>query len=143
MGCVAAAFVMFVIVIIIGANSSTKKSLSSGQMNSWAPGTQFARFVANGAQARGILLRVAPTGTRFKDGGQTFERRFVRLDVEIPGQAPYEIDATPIIPTNLVADVLPGATLELRVDRSNGNIAIVGSGVGMPAPPSTALPRSS
>jgi hypothetical protein len=63
-----------------------------------------------------------------------FERRDVLLDVELPGEPPYEVKTSVLVPANLVRDVLPGATVELRIDsRSRTNIAIVGLGIGLPA----------
>ncbi len=53
------------------------------------------------------------------------------MDIEIPGQPPYEATVTPLVPTNLVRDVLPGATVELRIDpKRPTQLAIVGPGVG-------------
>jgi hypothetical protein len=94
-------------------------------------GNGYDALVARGIPARGILLWVAPTG--FKSGTQArrFEVRQVRIDVEIPGREPYETTASPMIPINLVRDVLPGATVELRVDPKNpSNLAIIGPGTG-------------
>ena len=96
---------------------------------------EFDRLVASGLPARGILLKVSATATRAGSAGvRRFERRAVLLDVELPGQAPYEVSLSPLIPTNLSRDVLPGATVELRVDRSDrSKIAIVGPGVALAA----------
>lgn len=93
--------------------------------------TPYDRLVKNGIPARGILLQVAPRGVRAGTRTRPFEQRQVYIDIEIPGQPPYEINASPIIPLNLVRDVLPGATVELRIDRGNrSNMAIIGPGVG-------------
>jgi len=60
-----------------------------------------------------------------------FELRQVYIDVEIPGKPPYETSSRAVIPINLVRDVLPGATVELRVDPKNpSKIAIIGPGTG-------------
>ena len=92
---------------------------------------QYDRLLATGVPARGILLQVSSTGTKVGAVSRRFELRTVSIDVEIPGQAPYEIRATPVIPLNLVRDVLPGATVELRVDPTNpANMAIIGPGTG-------------
>ncbi len=91
--------------------------------------TSFDRLRKSGTPARGILLRVAPQGTRTARVPVSIENRRVRVDVEIPGQAPYEVDAVASFPANLRGDVLPGATVELRVDPKNRNaLAIVGPG---------------
>lgn len=94
-------------------------------------GNRYDVLLARGIPARGILLAVASTGTKAGTQARRFEVRQVRIDVEIPGQAPYETNATPWIPINLVRDVLPGATVELRVDPKNpSNMVIIGPGTG-------------
>jgi len=96
-----------------------------------ASGASYDGLVARGIPARGILLQVNPIGVRVPGSrARPCERRDVVIDVEIPGQPPYEIAASPIIPLNLVRDVLPGATVELRVHkRDRRRMAIVGPGV--------------
>jgi len=112
--------VVFLIILVIKGASS----VSLG-------GNSYDSLVARGIPARGILLSVAPMGTKTGTRLRRFEVRQVRIDVEIPGQAPYETNATPWIPINLVRDVLPGATVELRVDPKNpSNMAIIGPGTG-------------
>jgi len=111
--------IMVFVVILIAASSAS-------------PARTYDRLVASGFRGRGILLQVSsqPTntvGTR----PRRFQLRQVRIDIELPGKPPYVIDATPYIPTNLVRDVLPGATVEIRVSRTDRNkIAIIGPGVG-------------
>ena len=93
--------------------------------------TGYDALVARGIPARGILLSVSSTGTKTGTQRRRFEVRQVRIDVEIPGREPYEPSASPALPINLVRDVLPGATVELRVDPKNpSNMAIVGPGTG-------------
>jgi hypothetical protein len=87
----------------------------------------YAKLSASGKPGLGILLRVGPTGTRL---GQ-FETRTVLIDVEVPGEPPYEANVPVSFPVSLKGDVLPGATVEVRVDPKDPNkIAIVGPGVG-------------
>jgi hypothetical protein len=89
----------------------------------------YAGLAANGIPARGILLQVNPVATSLQ-GGQIKVRQ-VLVDVEVPGQAPYEVSVSAMMPTNLSADVIPGATMELRLHPKNRTtIAIVGPGVG-------------
>jgi hypothetical protein len=111
--------VIVIVVLLVKAGASASSS------------NNYDRLVATGIPARGILLSVAPTGTKIGTLSRRFELRSVTIDVEIAGQAPYEIYATPVIPMNLVRDVLPGATVELRVDPKNPRqMAIVGPGTG-------------
>ncbi len=88
-----------------------------------------------GVPARGVLLAVAPTGMKVTYGFRAFAQRQVTIDVEVPGRPPYVVSTTVNIPTNFLRDVLPGVTVELRVDpASPRNVAIVGPAVGMPPP---------
>ena len=99
--------------------------------NAVKPNASFDRLVASGIPARGILLSVSSTGMKSGTMSRRFESRQVVIDVEIPGRAPYEVATTTIFPINLSRDVLPGATVELRVDpRNPNNLAIIGPGTG-------------
>lgn len=88
-------------------------------------------LASNGMPARGIMLSVSATGRRTSSSGQRYEIRSARVDVEAPGQPPYEIRTDVYIPSNLVRDVLPGSTMELRIDPSNpGSVLVIGPDVG-------------
>lgn len=107
----------------------------------------WSSLVKNGLPARGILLSVNSTATAAPSSiTNRLERRTVDLDVELPGQAPYVVTCAVLMPVNLRSVVLPGATVELRVDpKKRDVIAIVGPGVGVPfapflAPPPGAVP---
>lgn len=92
---------------------------------------RYDRLLATGIPARGILLAVSRVGTKTGTLSRRFELRDVVIDVEIPGQPPYEVSATPVIPINFVRDVLPGSTVELRLDPNNpSRMAIIGPGTG-------------
>lgn len=91
----------------------------------------FDQLMATGIPAKGILLQVSSTGTKVGLATRRFDVRQVTVDVEIPGQPPYVVTTSPAIPINFVRDVLPGATVELRVDRKdNTKLVIVGPGTG-------------
>lgn len=114
----AAVILVVILFIVIGAIASPKNNRN--------------RLLQNGLPARGILLAVqsAPVGS-IGIGLNKLQQRVCVMDVEIPGRPPYEVTVTALIPLNLVRDVLPGATVELRVSKSNPtDIAIVGPGVG-------------
>jgi hypothetical protein len=85
--------------------------------------------------AKGILLVVSPTPDRTTGvGASKRQMRTVTVDIEVAGRPPYEITTQLAIPMNLVGDVLPGATVELRVDPNDRtNIVLVGPGVGLAA----------
>ena len=98
-------------------------------------GGSYAKLVKSGLPARGILLAVNPLGTKSAGGIFTVELRNMTIDVEMPGRAPFEVKVRAIVPTNLRQLVLPGATVELRVDPKNDkNIAVVGPGSGYAMP---------
>jgi hypothetical protein len=97
-------------------------------------------LVRSGTPAIGILLSVAPTSNgsvRSVSSSYWSPRGFIRIqqrqmaiDVEVPGYAPYVVDTAVYVPPNMLRDVLPGATVELRIDPKNRqNIAVVGPGV--------------
>jgi hypothetical protein len=89
----------------------------------------------NGLPARGILLQVSSTrGSSIGTGSTRSEYRQMRVDVEVPGQPPYEVSGSVKYPANLARDVLPGAQVELRVSKRDKNtIEIVGPAVGFSA----------
>lgn len=93
----------------------------------------YKRLAASGTPARGILLEVSPiAGQSVGIGLNKLQSRQVTIDIEVPGQPPYELSTTLLVPLNLVRDILPGATVELRVGRRN-QIVVVGPGVGFNA----------
>jgi hypothetical protein len=118
-------FVVFMFVaFFIAMSNNQNRGLSGG---TWMG----SGLLGNGVPARAILLGVASTGSRRSYGGQRFEVRSARVDIEEPGVHPYEIDTQIYIPSNLVRDALPGSTMEVRVDRANPNtVVIVGPDVG-------------
>jgi hypothetical protein len=89
-------------------------------------------ILQGGVQARGILLKVGSQRRPMGSAGSYYEMRAVTIDVEIPGKEAYETDCMLYVPSNLCRLILPGATLELRVQSSN-SIAVYGPGVGLPA----------
>jgi hypothetical protein len=96
-----------------------------------AAGGNWSGLLKKGIPARGILLAVAANGMAVREGGNALERRRVVLDIEIPGEPPYEARLLITFPANMRSDVLPGATVELRVAaRNRKNVAIVGPGAG-------------
>lgn len=85
------------------------------------------RVYETGTPARGLVLEASSYVTTSTAGGRRFERRNLLLDVELPGQAPFEVRTQPLIPGSLAKSVLPGAALELRVDPQNpSDLVIVG-----------------
>ncbi|HTR52024.1 MAG TPA: hypothetical protein VMJ10_15030 [Kofleriaceae bacterium] len=93
-------------------------------------------LTARGVPARGILLQVDSVGFAVEGlRSLRIESRGVTIDVEIPGRMPYTVTTTAYVPRNFSRDVLPGATVEVRVDprNENGTIAIVGPGTGFAA----------
>jgi hypothetical protein len=82
-------------------------------------------LLARGLEARGLILQSSSTFTETTLNGQRYELRDLVMDVEVLGQAPYEVSITPMIPR--ICEATPGAALDLRVDPKNpNNIVIVG-----------------
>ncbi len=106
------------------------KAAGSGNASSTASG--YNAISAKGISGRGILLAVSNMSIGSVGTGLfKMQQRSVTIDIELPGQAPYQATVIALIPMNLVRDVLPGATVEIRVDpRDSTNIAIIGPGVG-------------
>lgn len=106
---------------------------------------RYDRIVHTGIAARGVLLSVNPFPARApRSGRRRFQVRTADIDIEIPGRQPYEIQARLIVPSRMVEDVLPGATLEIRIDRWNSrDIAVIGPGAGIAATSLLAAPPPS
>jgi hypothetical protein len=84
-----------------------------------------ARVLQKGLDGRGIVLAASKTATNSILGGVRYESRWVKLDVEVPGRPPYEVSLTPLIPR--ICEVLPGSSLDLKVDPADPkNITVVG-----------------
>jgi hypothetical protein len=83
----------------------------------------------NGMRARGLVLscsQVSLGGSTVS--GRRFEKRTMTLDIEVPGSEPYVITGDFLIPRGMV-ETVPGASLDLAVDRKNKNqIAVLGPG---------------
>lgn len=93
----------------------------------------YAKLLKVGTPARGILLKVNnQAGQRSRSSGMKFETWPVTIDVEIPGQPPHELSCGLLIPSQFRNDILPGATVELRVDPKNKkSMAVIGPGAGL------------
>ena len=127
--------VFFFSAISRGANNNTGLTFApDGTIaTGWTagPANYVVQSLEKAVPARGIMLNVPIIGRRTRHRGQRFEIRSCRVDVEPQGFAPYEVTADVYIPSNLVRDVLPGSTLEVRVDSSNlGNVLVIGPDVG-------------
>lgn len=120
--------VALVLYFVFRKRSGPGTSLLSGPADCYS-------LLRYGVPARGILLSVGSQRSAKGNVSQGFyEVRSVSIDVEIPGSAPYQCACSLFIPANLRPLVLPGATLELRVDpRSRQNVAVFGPGVGLAA----------
>lgn len=117
-GLVVFAIFIFFIVLVVRANGAAQRAIAA----------QLA-LVQSGIPAQGILLQVDPTGTRQMFNGWPYERRGVTLDVEMPGQPPYQLRTTPLFPVSMMRSVLPGVSVQLRVDPKNAQVvAVVGPG---------------
>jgi hypothetical protein len=139
---VVVAVVVFLIVIVSRANARNR-AIAAALMGGGAGGTPWIAprgpscipLLDNGVVARGILLKVsAQRSAKGTLAAGIYEVRFVTIDVEIPGRAPYQTDCSISVPARLCRLIVPGATLELRVNPNDRNgIAVFGPSVGLPA----------
>jgi hypothetical protein len=134
------AFVVIVVFLIVIASQA--KSTANAPFNFALPSDPVA---PNETAALGIILKIDNNGIVNKGpsvylkgpnaSGKTYLRPTVELrnavvDVEIPGQAPYQVAGKLTIPGNMVADVLPGSSVELRVTANKSSLRVVGPGSG-------------
>jgi hypothetical protein len=131
-GIPAGLFYFVVSALIVGR---MKKGGGAGGLAGLIRSTQgFDGLSMNGTPGLGILLSVDSIGQRSKIFYQgvavSIEQRNVVIDVEIPGRPPYQTNVAVSFPANFSSSVIPGASVEVRVDPSDMNrIAIVGPGV--------------
>jgi hypothetical protein len=85
--------------------------------------------------ARGIVLSVDRIALgQGGVGTSRYEQRNVRMDVEIDGRPPFEVRSVASIPMRFVPDVLPGATVAIRIHpRRPGTLQVIGPGMAVPA----------
>lgn len=127
----AAVATLIIYVFFLRRRTGTTTSFLSGSFGSMDCYTLLQR----GVPARGILLQVGSQRSAQGSASRGFyEVRTVSIDVEVAGKPPYACSCSLAIPANLRPIVLPGATLELRVDpRSSNNIAVFGPGAALAA----------
>ena len=126
-GLIVFAIIIFIIVLLARAGGAAQRAV-----------TAELALVQTGIPAQGILLQVDSYGTKQFVNGYVYERRGVTLDIEVRGQPPYQVQVTPLFPVSMLRSVLPGVSLQLRVDPKNSNtVAVVAPGN---LPPSYFLP---
>ncbi|MGZ3474613.1 MAG: hypothetical protein ACXWUG_10185 [Polyangiales bacterium] len=113
--------------------------LGFAMLSNRSPAQQVGLPTADGILGRGLILQASSTPSgRSTVNGQRYESRALVLDVELPGQQPYEVSITPLIPR--VVEALPGVAVDVRVDpKDPTNVSIVGP-AGSSAWLSTAMP---
>lgn len=117
---IVAIFVVVFLVVLLGQSRRQAKDVEAME-----------KLLASGSPAQALLLSVSGVNTTFQRGTQRYERRLLKLDIEEPGQEPYEVHALQLIPAYLSQYALPGATFEVRVDqRKRGKVALVGPCAG-------------
>jgi hypothetical protein len=132
MGALVVLSIIGFIIYLIARSSNSSSALPSTSLT--GGGMDCYTLLRQGVPAAGILVRVGTQRTLWGTASPGyFEARTVSIDVELPGQQPYRIDGPVFVPANMRRLILPGATVELRVDPSSrGNIAVYGPGVGLP-----------
>ncbi len=104
-------------------------SVFIGIVSSFLASQRRNRVLSTGVPARGLILEINKLGTNVTLGGMRYESRYMRVDVEMDGHAPYEIRCRGLIPKMMVRNALPGTFVALKVDpRSPKDVAVVGPG---------------
>jgi hypothetical protein len=86
---------------------------------------QVADLTTTGILGRAIILQADRNSSRTTVNGQRMEQRAVLLDIELPGQQPYEMSLSAAIPR--IVEALPGSSVDVRVDpKDPSNVMIVG-----------------
>jgi hypothetical protein len=95
-------------------------------LSSRSQAQQLGALNTGGILGRGLILQASSTiSGRALVNGQRYEMRALVLDIELPGQPPYEVSVTPAIPR--IVEALPGAAVDVRVDpKDPQNVSIVG-----------------
>jgi hypothetical protein len=133
------------LIVFFSMSSGSSRSLSSGNSGVLAATAQkrdYDWLARRGVVGQGILLQVSPNRAKAStSSGINLETREVVIDIEVPGAPPYQVRTSPFIPVHLSGDVLPGATVELRVDPGDPTqFVIFGPGVGLPLAPFAGAP---
>lgn len=133
-------WLILVALFILAPPRDAQSSASARTSRARVPSAPYAR--ADYA-ARAILLSVKRRDPLSMRTGRTpvgFEPMEMVVDVEIPGQPPFEVATTVNVPVHLIRDALPGAAFEVRYDPERPTrIVLIGSGAGF-APPQASPP---
>jgi hypothetical protein len=111
-------FVAFVIFVIAAQNKNPRV----------AAVRNFQKLETSGRRGRALVLYASQLATGTTSYGQRYLLRSMTLEIEIPGEPPYEVSGTFAVPRGLV-EPIPGSSLEVSVDPSdNSQLAVLGPG---------------
>ena len=88
----------------------------------------FDRLSAKGRRGRALVLSSFRNATGVTLGGRRFQRRQMTIEIDISGQAPYEVTNTFLVPRGMV-EPFPGCSLDVAIDPANPqSVAVLGPG---------------
>ncbi len=92
-----------------------------------SPASRASKLLRSGVPARGVILYISQLSLRDRVviAGQPYESRVIRLDVEVSGLPPYEVQAQMMLPSAMIRTALPGVAVDLRVDPVNAKLLCV------------------
>jgi hypothetical protein len=110
-------FVMIILIpVIISSRAKT------------APVRQYLSLESGGVRGRALVLASMQMSWGVTLGMRRFTRRQMTLEIELPGQAPYDITDQFLVPRGIV-EPIPGSSLEVAVGGPSGSqVAILGPG---------------
>src|SRR4051812_28320992 len=71
------------------------------------------KILANGIAGQALIMGSSPTGTVINEINYVVK---FQLRVDIPGRAPYDVEAKDTIPITSMGAVTPGTTVAVKVD---------------------------
>jgi hypothetical protein len=80
-----------------------------------------AKLQQTGQPAQGQILAIQETGTRINDQPELA----VTLNVNRPGQAPYQVQTTMVVSMLMIPRLQPGMTVPLKVDPMNPQVVAI------------------
>jgi hypothetical protein len=91
----------------------------------------FAQVAQSGARGRALVLQSSMPTSGFTMNGRRWLRTTMTLDIEVPGQQPYQVTGSFLLPRGLV-EAVPGSSLEVAVDMNNrmsaDSVSVLGPG---------------
>jgi hypothetical protein len=113
------AFLAILVVVVVLVIQASVRNASAGS---------YDRLASRGARGRALVLASSQMAVGVTIGRRRFQRRQMRLEIEVEGGRPYEVTDTFLVPRGLI-EPIPGSSLDVAVDsRKPSQIAVLGPG---------------